>query len=90
MGQSMFLNYTSHLTLDTNLYHLVLIGEHGSGNIQFMLKTNFENPSLTLLTFPTRVYPEQFNPNYFYIKQHTLDTAQLTYTTDNWTSTDTL
>ena len=41
-GQSMFLNYSSNMT-GTKLYHLVLIGEIGSGNITLMLKTNFQN-----------------------------------------------
>src|SRR5208283_1293369 len=42
MGQSMFLNYISPNTGE-HLYQLVLIGNVGSGNIQLMLKTNFEN-----------------------------------------------
>ena len=89
MGQSMFLNYTSPNT-GPNLYQLVLIGEVGSGNIQFMLKTNFENDSLTPLTIPSRVYPDNPTELAFTSNSTNLETAQLSYTTNNWTNTNTV
>ena len=89
MGQSMSLNYTSP-NIGANLYHVVFIGEVGSGNIQFMLKTNFENSSLIPLTIPSRVYPEEPTPLTFTTNNTDLETAQLSYTTDNWNNTKTL
>jgi hypothetical protein len=88
-GQAMFLNYTSPNN-GTKLYQLALIGEYGSGNIQFMLKTDFENESLTPLTFPSRVYPDNATEIAFTSNETNLDTAQLSYTTDNWTITNTV
>ena len=89
MGQSMFLNYTSPNT-GPNLYQLVLIGEAGSGNIQLMMKDNFENASL--IPSPITVFPDtpteitytSNNPSTI------LETAQLSYTTNNWTNTNTV
>ena len=88
-GQPMFLNYTSS-NRGINLYHLVLIGEEGSGNIDFMLKSQFGNTSLTPVTNQTRVLPN--NPaDISYISNNaTLENAQLTYTTNNWNSTATV
>lgn len=56
-GQDMFLNYTSANT-GLNLYHLVLIGEEGSGNVEFMMKTNFANITLSQVGTAGRVYPD--------------------------------
>ena len=86
MGKSMFLNYTSPNTC-ANLYHLVLIGEVGSGIIQFMLKTQFGNTSMTPLVIPTRVYPDTPAKISYLSNNASLQTAQLSYTTNNWTST---
>jgi hypothetical protein len=88
MGQSLSLNYTSSNTGE-NLYHLVLIGGYGSGNIQLMLKTNFGN-SLTPLTVPSRVYPSNSTEIKCDSESANLDTAQLSYTTDNWATAATL
>ncbi|MGA2682527.1 MAG: hypothetical protein ABSF44_12095 [Candidatus Bathyarchaeia archaeon] len=89
MGESMSLNYTSP-NHGPNLYHLALIGEVGSGNIQFMLKTNFENSSLIPLTIPSRVCPGDSAQLKFTSNNTQLETAKLSYTTDNWNSTNTL
>ena len=89
MGQSMSLNYTSP-NAGPNLYHLVLIGEVGSGNITFMLKTNFENETLTPLTTPERVYPGNLTEIAFTSNNTNLASAQLSYTTNNWTATNTM
>jgi len=88
MGQAMFLNYSSPNNNGTNLYHLALIGEVGSGNIEFMLKTHFENASLIPLTIPRRVIPENQTELAFTSNNTNLETAQLSYTTDNWTDTN--
>ena len=88
-GQTMWLNYTSPNN-GVNLYHLVLIGEKGSGDVEFMLKSQFGNTSLTPVTNQTRILPN--NPaDISYISNNaTLENAQLTYTTNNWTSIDTI
>jgi hypothetical protein len=90
MGQQMFLNYTSSYT-GLKLYQLVLIGEQGSGKIDLMLKTNFENRTLTPISTPTKVYPEVSARIAFSSSNNiTLNTAQLSYTIDNWTNAETL
>ena len=87
MGQSMSLNYTSPNT-GPNLYQLVLIGEVGSGNIQFMLKDNFENVSLIPSTI--RVFPDTPTKLTFTSNGTKLETAQLSYTTNNWINNSTV
>ena len=88
MGQSMFINYTA-----TNdgpyLYHLVFIGEQGIGDIQFMVKTCFNDSDLTPISPPSRVYPG--NSTELSFSSNTganLQTAQLSYTTNNWASSN--
>jgi hypothetical protein len=88
-GQAMFLNYTAP-SKGAHLYHLVLIGEEGSGNIQFMLKTLFENASLIPLTIPRRVYPNTSSPLVFTSNNTNLEKAQVLYTVDNWNNSTTL
>ncbi len=85
MGQSMFLNYTSPNT-GTNLYHVVLIGEKGSGNIELMLKSQFGNASLAPLATPSRVYPNNPAEISYVSNNANLENASLSYTTDNWVS----
>jgi len=89
MGESMFLNYTSPNS-GLNLYHLVLIGEKGSGNVEFMLKTNFDNLTLTPINNPARIYPNNSTEISYIANGTTLQNATLSYTNDNWTSTNTL
>jgi hypothetical protein len=84
-GESMSLNYTSHNT-GTNLYHLVLIGEEGAGDIEFMLKSQFGNTSLTPLVAPTKVYPNIPTEISYISNNASLLNAQLSYTTNNWTT----
>ena len=86
-GQEMFLNYTSPLAGE-NLYHVVIIGEQGSGSAEIMMKTQFGNISLTPTTFPARVYPGNATKLAFTSNNASLQTAQLFYTTDNWASTN--
>jgi hypothetical protein len=88
-GQSMFLNYTSPNN-GPNLYQVVLIGEQGSGNVQFMMKDDFENASLMLS--PIAVFPD--SPTVLNVTSSEgstiLETAQLSYTTDNWVDSSTI
>ncbi len=85
IGQPMFLNYTS-TNNGENLYHLVLIGEYGSGTVQLMLKTDFAKETLTPITVPSRVYPGNLTQITYTSSNADLNTAQLSYTTDNWAS----
>ena len=55
-----------------------------------MLKTNFENESLTPLTVPSRVYPNSPTEITYTSNNTNLETAQLSYTTDNWNNTNTI
>ena len=87
MGQFLTLNYTSTNTGD-NLYQLVLIGNVGSGNIQLMLKDNFEKVSLTPSAI--RVFPDTSTELTYTSSGTKLETAQITYTTNNWTNNDTI
>jgi hypothetical protein len=54
-GQDMFLNYSSPFS-GVSLYHLVLIGEAGSGTVQFAVRTNLEDLGLNPLVIPKNVY----------------------------------
>jgi len=82
-GQDIQINYTAPLKGES-LYHLVLIGEFGTGNVGFRIKTNFGNSELKLTTPIQRVYPHNETiitvaSNNSYIQQ-----AFLHYSTDNW------
>ena len=89
VGQDLVLNYTSSNN-GLNLYHLVLIGGEGSGNIELMMKTNFTLDTLTPLNFPCRVYPGNLTEITYTSNTTLLDAAQLSYTTDNWNSSNTI
>jgi hypothetical protein len=89
MGQTLFLNYTSKSS-GTNLYHLVFIGDVGAGNVSFIIKTTFLKENLTPLTVPSRVYPSSPAQIAYTLNNTDLDSAQLSYTVDNWTSTNNL
>jgi hypothetical protein len=89
MGQSMYLNYTS-TNSGANLYHLVLLGEKGSGDVQLLLKTNFDDTPLTPLNIIGRVNPNNATEIAYASNNINLKTAQLKYSTDNWANTTTL
>ena len=86
-GQDMFLNYTfSNSTgklQGKNVFHLVLMGEVGSGNIEFLVKTTFGG-SLSLLTPLKRVYPTNDTAIAYAANSSTLESAVLRYTPDDW------
>jgi hypothetical protein len=83
------LSYTSPNT-GLNLYQLVLIGGEGSGNIELMMKTNFPNEYLQSITVPSRVYPGNQTEIAFASNNTDLESAQLSYTTDNWNGSSTI
>ena len=88
-GESMFLEYTSK-NVGTNLYHLVLIGEIGSGEIEFMLKSQFGNTSLTPLNIPLKGYPNTPTQVSYISNNASLESAKLSYSTNNWTAVSVL
>jgi Cu/Ag efflux protein CusF len=84
-GQDMFLNYTQQSTRE-NVYHLVLMGEVGSGSIDFLVKTKFGG-ALSPLTFPQRVTPANETVIAYATNTTQLENATLRYTIDNWKNT---
>jgi hypothetical protein len=82
MGQDMFLNYTPPYA-GKNVYHLVFMGEAGSGTIEFLVKTTFGG-GLTPLTFPKRVYAGNATVIAYSSNSTALENATLRYTIDNW------
>ncbi len=84
-GKAMFLNYSSTNKF-TNLYHLVLIGEEGSGEIQFMLKTNFANESLLPVIAPKTVLAGNATEISYSSISNSLEHATCYYTLDNWST----
>lgn len=55
-GRDMLINYTNPFEGET-LYYLVFIAERGEGIINFMVKTDFTSPNLTLVNTPEKSYP---------------------------------
>jgi hypothetical protein len=88
-GQDMLINFTSQC-LGKGLYHLALIGEEGSGTIEFIIKTEFEDVCLKSSAFPKRVYPNN-NTVVAYVSNSTdLKDATLQYSIDSWKNVTTL
>jgi hypothetical protein len=82
-GQEMFLTWNSSHPGES-LYHLVFIGEVGSGTIDFLVKTEFGTAALKPSTVPTRVYP-QGEAVVAYVSNSTdLINATLEYSIDDW------
>jgi len=79
----MLINYTCPLGGES-LYHLVLIGEVGSGTVKFMVKTRFEGASLELANPIGRVYPNNETKLTFVYNASNLKSATLYYSTDDW------
>ena len=84
-GQDMFLNYTAS-SKGPKVYHLVLMGEVGSGTVEFLVKTTFGG-SLSPLTFPKKVYPTNETLIAYEANSTALENATLCYTSDHWLNT---
>jgi hypothetical protein len=82
-GQDMFINFTSPY-LGKSLYHLVFIGEVGSGAIEFVVKTEFENACLKPSIVPERVYPHNDTVVAYVSNSTDLKNVSLQYSTDGW------
>jgi hypothetical protein len=88
-GRSMFLNFTSPHK-GKSLYHLVLIGEVGSGTLDFLVKTEFRNAYLKPAILPVRVHPQN-DTTIAYVSNCTdLENATLQYSTNSWTNITTM
>ncbi len=88
-GQNMLINFTSPFP-EKSLYHLVLIAEAGSGTVDIVVKTDFDNPCLKPLTVPEKTFPHN-DTQVAYISNCTdLERATLEYSTDDWSNTEKL
>jgi len=86
-GQDMLINYTSPFKGETVLYHLVLIGENGKGIVRFMIKTDFEPPSINLQTNVSEVQAGHKTIIKAKVSdQDSLRSVLLYYTDDDWVS----
>ena len=88
-GQDMFINFTSP-HLGKSLYHLVFIGEVGSGTIEFLVKTEFENACLKPSTVPGKVYPHNDTVITYVSNSTDLTNVTIQYSTNGWKNTTTL
>ena len=82
-GQDMLINYTSPVK-GKCLYHLVLIGEAGAGEVNFLVKTQFGNACLKPVNLPLKVYPESNVTLKFISNATDLRNATLYYSTNGW------
>ena len=82
-GEDMLINFTVPVQGEI-LYHLGLIAEHGEGTIQFMVKTDFEAPELTVTDEIKKAEPSSATTIKVNIKEKfNLESVTLNYTKDN-------
>jgi hypothetical protein len=82
-GEDMRLTYAP-ATAGTKLYHLALIGEDGQGEVKFMIKTAFENITLSSAKTLGRILPSRATDLSYKTSGYALEAANLTYSIDNW------
>ena len=82
-GEDMFVSFTSPYP-GKSLYHLVLIGEVGSGTIEFVVKTEFGNACLKPSIVPGRVYPLNDTVVAYVSNSTDLKNVTLQFSTDGW------
>lgn len=87
-GQDMLINYTSSCKGEC-LYHLVLIGEMGAGNVSFRVKTNFGDSALRLDAPLQKIYPNNETIINAVSNNSQVQRAQLLYSTNDWNTTTT-
>ena len=80
-GQDMLINYSAPYSTES-LYHLVLIGESGAGNVSFRIKTDFGD-SILQLTAPTQAYPHNETEIAATSTKSTIQEAYLHYSPTN-------
>ncbi len=85
-GDNMLINFTAPVEGNL-LYHITFIAENGEGNIEFLVKTDFEAPELSLLNEIKKISPNNKTIISVHVKeQFTLETVTLNYTKDNGTT----
>ncbi|UCC28346.1 MAG: hypothetical protein JSW29_02580 [Candidatus Bathyarchaeota archaeon] len=82
-GENMLVNYTSSLQ-GKSLYHLVLVGEEGTGKIEFLVKTEFGNACLKPVNPPLLVYPDNETTLTFVSNITDLTSIAFYYSVDDW------
>jgi hypothetical protein len=84
-GKDMFLNFTCPYAGES-LYHLVFIGEVGSGTIDYLVKTDFNNTSLQPSIVPDRAYANSNVTIAYSSNSSDLESAVLQYSTNGSTN----
>ncbi len=85
LGQDMLINYTSSYGSDFILYHFVLIAELGEGNVEFMIKTDFDAPEISVKDPVELAYPSNETTIIAEVlDENRLKNVWVTYTNDNW------
>jgi hypothetical protein len=82
-GQDMLINFTTSYN-EKSLYHFVLIGEFGAGNISFRVKTNFGDSALKLATPIQKAYPNNETIITAVSNNSNIQQAFLYYSVDYW------
>jgi len=83
-GEDMLINFTAPVEGNL-LYHLAFIAEYGEGAIDFMVKTDFDAPQLSLLDPIEKVNPNNETSITAHIEEQcNLEAVTLNYTTDDW------
>jgi len=88
-GQDMLINFTAPHA-GRSLYHLVFIGEAGSGTVEFLVKTRFGDASLNPSIVPYRGYPQNETAVAYVSNSTDLVNATLCYSVDSWGNTSIL
>ncbi|MGD9131039.1 MAG: hypothetical protein PVH73_05645 [Candidatus Bathyarchaeota archaeon] len=83
-GEDMLINFT--VPVEGNLlYHLAFIAEHGEGVIDFMVKTDFDAPELSIIDPVEKAEPnDKISITAQVEEQNNLETVTLNYTSNNW------
>lgn len=84
-GQDMYFNYTP-ATTEMTTYHLVLMGEIGSGAIEFLVKTSYGG-GLTQVNQPRRITPDDETVIIYQSDANEIEKATLHYTINDWETT---
>ena len=82
-GQDMSINYSAPYG-GNGLYHLVLIGESGTGNVNFRIKTDFGDSVLHLVEPTERVHPHNETSIVAISSKSKIQTAFLHSSIDDW------
>jgi hypothetical protein len=82
-GEDMLINFTAPVEGNL-LYHLAFIAEYGEGTINFMVKTDFDAPELSIIDPVEKVNPSNATSITAHVEeQFNLETVTLNYTNNN-------